>query len=421
MLNRLIALLRSRAAGAAVAQVWQAIGSFGLQIVAAWTLGAEGLGLISLSLGVIVLTTAVSSGMIGDSLVILDRSKAQVRGALQAWALLIGTLTGVGAGVAMGATLLSPLQAALFAGALVAFQFEELLRRVFMGLMQFWRLVVVDSVAVVTALTILVGINLAGPISVEAFFAALLVGQVAGIVTAIALLPQSERVWSPMRGADFGPVAAFGAWRGAQVAVPQLMLTVSRILITTFAGGAALGLVEGARIFVAPVLLTVQGLGSYLLSSYVRDREASVATLRRRAWRASTLMMSGALVVGAVVVAVAPLLGPLVTGPTFSLDRLTVGGWVAFVIASASFQPFASLAAVRGGQRRVFFCRVVDATFAIAALTALLANGASPAWTPYVLAAGLILGGFLVRLLVLAPLAKSSTTAPSNELRLSHA
>ncbi len=420
-MRRLVSLVRSRAAGAAVAQVWQAVGSFGLQIVAAWTLGAEGLGLISLSLGVIVLTTALASGMVGDSLVILDRSRPQVRGALQAWALLLGVSTALIAGGVMGATILTPLQAVLFAGALVAFQFEELIRRVFMGVLQFWRLVIVDTVAVITALAVIVTVALVGAITIEAFFAALLAGQVAGILTALALLPVDERVWSPIRGSDFGRVAAFGAWRGAQVAVPQLMLTLARVLVTTFAGGVALGLVEGARIFVAPVLLTVQGLGSYLLSTYVRDSQDGVSALRRRAWRASLMMMTGALVLGAAIVVLAPHLGHIVSGSNFDLDRLTVAGWVVYVVASASFQPFASLAAVKGRQRRVFACRLIDAGFAVVLLTALLANGVSAAWTPYALAAGLFLGGLLVRQFVLAPLAKNVEPPTATELRMSHA
>ncbi|NHB84230.1 hypothetical protein G7085_05215 [Tessaracoccus sp. HDW20] len=60
--------------------MWQAVGNFGLQIIAAWTLGAAGLGLISLSLGVIILATALASGMVGDSLVILRREDPRVRG-----------------------------------------------------------------------------------------------------------------------------------------------------------------------------------------------------------------------------------------------------------------------------------------------------------------------------------------------------
>lgn len=412
-------LLRSRAVGAAVAQVWQAVGNFGLQIIAAWTLGAAGLGLISLSLGVIILATALASGMIGDSLVILQRDNPRIRGALLGWALIVAAVSAVVTGVAMAVTLLTPLQAVLFACALVAFQFEELLRRVFMGVMQFWRLVVVDSVAVMGALGSLALVALFGSVTVEAFFAALLFGQLAAIVVAVLLLPREERWLAPVRGADLRAVWAFGSWRGAQVAVPQLMMTASRVLITAFAGGVALGLVEGARILVAPVLLTVQGLGSYLLSTYVRDKAIGVVELRRRAWRASGLMMGAALLAGAAIFALTGPLGRIVGD--IAVERLAVAGWVAYVIASASFQPFASLAAVKGAPRRVFACRVVDASFAAALLVIVLAAGLPAAWAPFVLAAGLVLGGVLVRAAVLAPLTKESPARRATELRIGHA
>lgn len=421
MANPVVSLVRSRAAGAAVAQVWQAIGSFGLQIVAAWTLGPVGLALVSLALGVIVLTTALASGMVGDSLVILDRSKSTVRGALQAWAIALGTLTGLVAALVMGATVLTPGQAMLFGAALVAFQFEELVRRIFMGLMQFWRLVIMDTAAVVTALAIIAAFAATHTINVEAFFGALLLGQFGGLLAGIALLPTTERVWARMRGSDLRGVAAFGAWRGAQVAVPQLMLTLSRVLVIAFAGAAALGMVEGARIFVAPVLLVVQGLGSYLLSTYVRDQQLGVPLLKRRAWRASLMMIGGTFVLGAVIVLAAPYLGHLISGPSFQIDQVTVAGWVCYVMASASFQPFASLAAVKGRQRRVFMCRLIDAAFAVILLTSLLASGVAAAWTPYALATGLVVGGLLVRQFVLAPLSKSSATSTTTELRMGHA
>lgn len=421
MLKRIVALARSRAAGAAVAQVWQAVGSFGLQIVAAWTLGAEGLGLISLSLGVIVLTTALASGMIGDSLVILDRSERSVRGALQFWALILVAASAVVAGVIMALTVITPMQALLFGAALAAFQVEELVRRIFMGVMQFWRLVVLDSAAVVASLIAIVAFAGTRTITVESFFAALLIGQVVGILVGIVMLPAAERIWVSARGAQFRTVAAFGAWRGAQVAVPQVMLTVYRTLVLAVAGGAALGMVEGARIFVAPVLLIVQGLGSYLLSGYVRDGGLSVISLRKRAWRASLAMMGGALIIGVVIVLAAPYFGHLISGSNFEIQQLTVAGWVLYAMASASFQPFASLAAVRGQQRRVFACRVVDALFAVVLLSSLLLGGVSAAWAPFALAAGLVVGGLLVRQFVLVPLTKSPSASPSTELRMSHA
>ena len=169
------------------------------------------------------------------------------------------------------------------------------------------------------------------------------------------------------------------------------------------------------------MLLTVQGLGSYLLSSYVRDSGLGVVSLRRRAWRASLMMMTGALVVGTGIVLAAPYLSHLVSGSTFDIERLTVAGWVVYVIASASFQPFASLAAVKGSQRRVFTCRLIDASFAAVLLTSMLSSGVSAAWTPFALAAGLFLGGVLVRQFVLVPLSKSASASPTTELRMTNA
>lgn len=420
MLTRIGGALRSRALGAAVAQVGQAVGSFGLQIVAAWTLGASGLGTISLSLGIIVLTTALASGMVGDSLVILDRGDPKIRGALQGWAVLLLGASSVIAGIAMALTLLSPAEALLFAAALAAFQCEELIRRLHMGLMRFWRIVIMDAVAVGTALAIIALTVLGDGATIGSFFLALLVGQVAGIAVGIALLPQHERYWAPLRGSAFTMVGAFGSWRGAQVAVPQLMLTSSRVLVTAFAGAAVLGLIEGARLLVAPIQLTIQGLGSYLLSGYVRDKQLGVVQLHRRAVRASLAMMGAALVAGILPVAFAEPLGRLVVGSEITIDPWTAAGWVLYVVAAASFQPFTSLAAVVGQQRKIFLCRLVDAGIAMAALTALLAAGVSAAWMPFVLAAGLFLGGALVRAVVLAPLLTTARAARAAEPRMHH-
>lgn len=97
----------------------------------------------------------------------------------------------------------------LFAAALVAFQFEELLRRVFMGLMQPWKLILIDGAALITVQYFIAGFVLTQSITVEAFFGALLAGQLVGIVIAIVLLPASERFWGFVAGADFRGVAAF--------------------------------------------------------------------------------------------------------------------------------------------------------------------------------------------------------------------
>lgn len=409
MRKRVAGLVRSRALAAVVAQVWQAVGSFALQIIAAWLLGAAGLGLISLCLGIIILATALTSGMVGDSLVILDRHDRRIRGGLQVWALILAVTSMAVAGTWTALSgLLTPLQALLFAAALGAFQLEELVRRVFMATMHFWRLVVIDSTAVLCSLAT-IGISaLVSTVGIATFFLGLLIGQLAGIVVGVAMLPVGERRLVSLRGAGIRTVAAFGSWRSAQVSVPPLVLTAARMVVTVAVGRAALGEVEAARIYVAPALLAVQGLGSYLLSSYVRDKASEVAVLKRRAWRASLVMMGAAVLAGVALAFSAPVLGRFVTGPSFSVDQLAVAGWACYVAASASCQPFASLAAVRGRQVKVFICRSINASVAIAVLWVLLVPlGASASWTPFALAAGLLLDGVLVRHFVLRPLARA--------------
>ncbi len=390
-----------------VAQLWQAAGSFGLQLLAAWLLGASGLGLLSLCLSLIILATAVTSGMVGDSLVILDRRNRTIRAGLQFWALILtGVSFAVTVAVLPASGLLTPTEAVLMGLALVAFQLEELIRRVFMATMRFWRLVIIDSAAVLSAFAV-VGIwAVIEPVAITTFFIALGVGQLIGIGVGVAMLPAPERTLVSLRGAAIKTVAGFGLWRGVQVSVAPLVLTAMRIAVTAAAGAAALGQLELARIYVAPLLLVVQGLGSYLLSTYVRDKELALSLLTRRAWKACLGMVIGALVGGAVIVWVAPVVSAAMSGPGIPVDRLAVAGWVLYVAASGTLQPFASLAAARGRPSQVLRCRLADAVVVVTAIPLLLSLGVSVSWTPFILAAGLILGGILVRRFALKPLSE---------------
>ena len=115
--------------------------------------------------------------------------------------------------------------------------------------------------------------TVSAPVGIVTFFIALAVGQLIGIGVGVAMLPAPERTLVTLRGAAIRTVAGFGAWRGAQISIPPLVvLTAMRIAVTVAVGRAALGELELARIYVAPALLAVQGLGSYLLSTYVRDK-----------------------------------------------------------------------------------------------------------------------------------------------------
>lgn len=408
MPSPLRALRSAKGLAAVIAQVWQAAGSFGLQLAAAWILGSAGLGLVSLCLGIIVLTTAVVSGMIGDTLVIRDRHERRLRAGLQFWTIVLGLGSSVLASITMAVSgLLTPGQAVVFGAALLVFQLEELVRRVFMATMRFWHLVLIDSSAVIVALGVIAAGWLTGWTSIGAFLLALGAGQFVGLLIGVLLLPRRERTLVPLRGAAIAEVLGFGGWRGAQVAIPPLVLTVSRLLVAATAGMAALGELEGARILVAPAMLAVQGLGSYLLSSYVRDKGSGLPVLIKRARRTAAGMVGAALLLGAVVVLLTPLAAEYLMGPDVPIDRLAVAGWALYVAATGSCQPFASLAAAQGRPAAVFLCRCLDATAALLAMAVLLMPLTMPATVvPFTLAGGLFIGGLLVRLLVLRPLVR---------------
>lgn len=405
--GRVRALVLSHASGALVAQVWQAVASFALQVIAAHLLGAKGLGVVALCLGVIVMATAVTSGFVGDALTVLDRHDAGVRGGLQAWTVVLGVVGPVAAALVLGGTgVLDLREALLFLAAATLFQVEEVARRVLMATLRFWRLVAVDSTALVVSVLVVGLVGWWGEVTLGTFFGAIAVGQLAGLVVAVALAPSDERRLVPLRGADLRSVAGFGAWRGAQVAVNPTVFTVMRVLVVASAGSAALGQVEAARIYVAPAILAIQGIGSYLLASYARDRALPLVVLQRRALRGSLALAAGALLLGGVLWAGASFVGPWVTGGSFDLPGVSVLGWSVYAAATATLTPFVSLAAARGRQRAALAVRGLDASISIGSLAALLALGMPFVATPFVLAIGPLAGGLITRGLVLAPLAR---------------
>ena len=395
-------LVRSAALGAVVAQVWQAAGSFLVQILAAHLLGAAGLGAMSLSLGIIVLIAAVASGLVGDSFTVLDRGSSSVRGGLQTWALVLALAGPGGSALVLHLTgMLDAAAAMAFALASAAFLVEELLRRVLTATMRFWRLVAVDSVALAVTLSSLLVLGRSG-LTVASFLQAIAIGQSAGCLAAVALMPSDERWLAPWRGGAVRAVWSFGAWRGLQVAVNPSALTALRLIVVTTGGLAVLGPLEAARIFVAPATLVVQGLGSYLLGSYVKDRHLRLASLQHRARRASTRLAIGSVAVGAIAAALAPVAGSLVSGPGFAISPMAVLSWSGYAAAAALMQPFASLAAARGGQRAVFMVRVADSALGLALLAvAMRVLGWSADVAPLALAAGLVAGGIVIRTFVL--------------------
>jgi O-antigen/teichoic acid export membrane protein len=392
------------AVGAVVAQVTLAFGSFVLQLLAARALGAEGLGAFALLFGSIVIATAISSGLIGDSLTVLDRHAPDVRSAL-AWMGLATIGFAATAAFVLGSILgaLRPSTAALFAGATAAFMAADLLRRTLMACQRYWRLVVVDSIAFVASVGFLLALSSTGLV-LDHFVAALLIGQVVACVVAWRLLPTSERVLPARRWGDVRAVVSFGSWRAVQQFVRPTTLNLMRWLVLITASQVAVGQLEAARLFVAPAMLLVQGIGAYLFSSYAAGRDQPMSHLLHRADRGAAALLVGCCSIAAIVTLALPLLGPVLTDGRYELATLAVLGWGVYAASCAVVLPYGSLAAVRGDQAKVLGLRVVDSLIGLGGTAvALLWLGLPPAVAPWLLSGGSFAAGVICRQRLLVP------------------
>jgi O-antigen/teichoic acid export membrane protein len=385
--------------------MWQALTGFALQVLAAHLLGAAGLGRLALSLGAIIIGTAVVSGFVGDSMTVLDRRDRATRAGLQAWALVaMSTCAVVVAGVLLLTGVLDTPEAVLLALAALAFQAGELMRRLVMVNQRFWRLLPMDTATLVLSVGVVAAASATGRLSLSAFLVAIALGQSAGCLVALALIPDQDRVLVRLRGAAWRQVGAFGAWRGGQVGITPALLTAARSAVVATAGAAALGALEGARILVAPAVLVVQGFGSYLLTSYVRDHRLPLPALLSRATRASLGLGLTTLLAGGLAALAVPLVSPVITGGRFDIEPLAVLAWSLYSASVATLQPFASLAAARHRQRAVFSVRLADSALAAVLVAAVCFTGMPVTGVPVALAVGPAVGGLLVRRLVLAPM-----------------
>ena len=393
------------AAGAIAGQLTLAGGSFLLQLLAARSLGAAGLGAYALILGSIVLATSLTSGFVGDSLTVLDRHDPRIRSALASVAMLL--VVGAGALALIGgrAAGLGAGTAGLFALAGVAFMTADLLRRTLMACRRFAQLVFVDAAALVASL-LAVAVAARGDLHLAHFVAALWLGQLVACVVAASLLPAHERTLPALAWGDVQAVVAFGSWRAAQQFVRPTTINLARWLVLIVAGQAAVGQLEGARLFVAPALLLVQGVGSWLFASFATDRTAPLADLLRLADRGAAALLASSVVVAVVATIAVPVLGDVLTGGGYDLAVPAVLGWGIYAASCAVVLPYGSLAAVRGRQAGVFGLRVLDAATGLAATAvALWWLGASPSVAPWLLSVGSVGAGLLVRQRLLVPLA----------------
>lgn len=396
------------ALGAMASQGTQALASFTIQVIVARTLGFDGLGAFAIGYGVMVLVAGVASGLVGDSLVVLERRVPRIRSALQLFTLAIAVIAAVASAIVAAASGLFDLPTAtLFGLAVALFAIEELMRRMLMADLNFWRVVLIDFVSLSVALGVLGGAALTGALTLLTFFTAIAAGQLSAIAIGVALLPREERFLVAFTRGGALEVFRYGVWRSGQQFLRPAMLTVIRTLVTLIASLSATGLLEAGRVFVAPATLAVSGFSSYLFVSFANDKLRPMREKLARADRSVLALLGLTAVVGAALILALPWAGALLFGT--APDQLTVIGWIAYTATIAAVTPYGALAAVGGRQALVFAVRAGDTSAAIVLAWVLLSAGGGVHLVPAVLAVASVLGGLAIRLFILAPLARRET------------
>jgi len=388
--------MKGQAFGAILAQAVQAGISFALQILVSRLLGIDDFGRFAILYGMIIVATGVVTGLVGDSLVVLDRHDRAIRGAL------LGTLGAMSLGLAVVAGVVawatgfaSAVEAVLFACALAAFVIEEIVRRTLMAGMAFHRVVVTDLVGFLVALPIVGAFWFTGGLSLASFFGAIAAGQVVACLAGWFQLPRAERVLvSPWHGA-YGAVWGYGTWRGLQQTLRPAMFAVVRLLVLAFVGITAVGLLEAARTYTSPLILVVGGFSSFLFVRFANKRKAGSAGSLREADLSTLVLLGLTVLMGVVAVVLAPWAGPLAFG--VQLDPVAIIAWLVYGMSISIVTPYGALTAVAGGQTAVFLIRLIDTLLGLVGVAVMLLLGADASLLPFALAAASFAGGLALR------------------------
>lgn len=393
--------MKRKALGAVIAQAAQAGIGLLLQILVARLLGIDEYGRFAILYGVVIVATAVATGLIGDSLVVLDRSQRAIRAGLQAMLLVTSAVLAAGAFLIAWLTGFSdPLEAALFAIALAAFAVEEIVRRLLIAHMSFVRTAVTDLSGFVVALAIILAVNATGTLSLGAFLAGIAAGQIVATLVGWVLVPRSDRHLVGLRGAAIAPVWRYGMWRGLQQVLRPSLFTVLRLLVLAGAGLTAVGLLEAARTYTSPLILVIGGLSSFLFVRFADQHRAGSGGSVREADRVVGFLLIGTVLMSVVAVVLVPWVSPLLFD--VEVDPLAVVAWLAYGMSVAIVTPYGALGAVGGKQVAVFLIRLSDTVLAILAVIVMIAWGAEPSTLPFALAVASMLGGLGLRWLVVA-------------------
>lgn len=391
--------MKGKAFSAVSAQAVQAVVSFALQILVARLLGIEQFGRFAILYGVIVVATAVITGLVGDSLVVLDRADRAVRAGLEVALILSAALLGACAAAVVALTGFgTPAESALLGFALAAFGTEEIVRRLLMAHIRYERVIIADLSGFVLVLVVVVSSELSGILSLSVVLGGLGAGQILGALVGWRLVPEEDRRLVSPRGAALREVLAYGAWRALQQVLRPSLYTVVRILVLTIAGVAAVGLLEAARTYTSPVILVIGGLSSFLFVRFADQRSSGLAGSLRDSDRAVVALVATSVVMSVIALVLAPWVTPLLFG--VAVDPLAVVAWLVYGLSVAVVTPYGALGAVAGRQAAVFVIRLTDTSLGILTALGMLLLGAPPSSVPLGLAVTSLLGGLGLRRLV---------------------
>jgi len=179
-----------------------------------------------------------------------------------------------------------------------------------------------------------------------------------------------------------------------------------RVIAVAGIGRAAYGELEGARLFVAPAMLAVNGASSYLFARFARTKETATRVLLHQADRGVFALAAVSLAMGVVAALLAPSVGGAMVGDEFDLDRWSVLGWAVYAAATAAATPYGVLAAVRGRQSVTLIARVADSVLALGGVAVAVSVGWSPSTIPFVMALFALAGGVAIRQTLVADLTR---------------
>lgn len=381
-----------RATSAVAAQGMAAAASLILQIVVVRSIGDAGFGTYQVLLATLILVTTLQTGLVGDSLTVLDREQPGVRGALmaaQGGALVVGALVACAVAVATGAG--GPALILAYCLATVAWLLEDTCRRLFMVRLRFWALVANDVVYLVVALGTLAALALGGDgLALVDVLVATGAGAAAAVVAARVQLPAEDFRGGPLTREGIRELASFGGWRSAQAGIRPLANLIVRLLVLGLAGAAALGQLQAARLLLAPLLTAVSGLGSFLLPTYRREVPGEGLTTRRSLFRQTLVLVAASGAYGAGVLVLSGPVSSLLFTDAVPVDPVAVAAWGISAVAFAAGLPVFMAAVVRREARRVFVIRSIDVLVGVP-LTVLVLLVSQPSFVPLASSVGMLL------------------------------